>query len=156
MKMDIGIPEDKRKLIADGLAKLTADTYTLYLTTHYFHWNVTGPLFPTLHKMFEDQYVELWQAVDVLAERIRTLGFYAPGTYATLMRLSSIKQEEEVPKATRMLEVLVDGHECVIRNARALFVTADEANDEGTMDLLTQRMEIHEKTAWMIRSMLET
>lgn len=155
MKIDIGIAENERVAIAQGLSHLLADTYTLYLKTHNFHWNVTGPHFQTLHLMFETHYTELAQAVDVIAERIRALGSFAPGTYAQFVKLSSIKEETEIPKATDMIRLLVEGHESVIRTARNLFPQAQEADDEATADLLTQRIQTHEKTAWMLRSLLE-
>ena len=155
MKIDIGIAENERVAIAQGLSHLLADTYTLYLKTHNFHWNVTGPQFQTLHLMFETHYTELAQAVDVIAERIRALGSFAPGTYAQFVKLSSIKEETEIPKATDMIRLLVEGHESVIRTARKLFPQAQEADDEATADLLTQRIQTHEKTAWMLRSLLE-
>ena len=154
--IDIGINEINRKAIADGLARLLADTYTLYLKTHNFHWNVTGPMFQTLHLMFETQYTELALAVDQIAERIRALGYPAPGTYAAYSKLSSIKEETGVPKAEEMIRLLVEGQEAVVRTARSIFPAAEKANDEPTADLLTQRMQIHEKTAWMLRSLLET
>lgn len=155
MKIDIGIAENERVAIAQGLSHLLADTYTLYLKTHNFHWNVTGPQFQTLHLMFETHYTELAQAVDVIAERIRALGSFAPGTYAQFVKLSSIKEETDIPKATDMIRLLVEGHESVIRTARKLFPQAQEADDEATADLLTQRIQTHEKTAWMLRSLLE-
>ncbi len=153
--MDIGINNSDRQQIADGLSKLLADTYTLYLKTHYFHWNVTGPMFNTLHLMFETQYTELALAVDLVAERIRSLGVYAPGTYAQFVKLSSIPETIEVPKATDMISELVAGHEAVCRTARSVFPAAEQASDEATADLLTQRLQLHEKTAWMLRSLLE-
>ena len=153
--IDIGIKNKDRKAIAEGLSHLLADTYTLYLKTHNFHWNVTGPMFQTLHLMFETQYNELALAVDLIAERIRALGYPAPGTYAEYSKLSSIKEERGVPKAEDMIRLLVDGQEAVVRTARSIFPTVDKANDEPTADLLTQRMQIHEKTAWMLRSLLE-
>ena len=153
--IDIGIQETDRKAIAEGLSRLLADTYTLYLKTHNFHWNVTGPMFQTLHLMFETQYNELALAVDLIAERIRALGYPAPGTYAEYSKLSSIKEEPGVPKAEDMIRLLVAGQEAVVRTARSIFPTVDKANDEPTADLLTQRMQIHEKTAWMLRSLLE-
>ncbi len=155
MDINIGIPNDQRKAIADGLSRLLADTYTLYLKTHNYHWNVTGPMFNTLHLMFETQYTELSLAVDLIAERIRALGYPAPGTYAAYNRLSSIQEEEGVPNATDMLRNLVAGQEAVVRTARSLFPIVDAASDEPTADLLTQRMQLHEKNAWMLRSMLE-
>lgn len=154
MKVNIGIPEQQRKEIAQGLASLLADTYTLYLKTHNYHWNVTGPMFQTLHLMFEQQYTELALAVDLIAERIRALGFPAPGTYSEFVELSSIKEERGVPTATQMIEKLVEGQEAVVRTARKLFPLIDEAHDEPSADLLTQRMQVHEKTAWMLRSLL--
>lgn len=153
--INIGISESDRKAIADGLSRLLADTYTLYLKTHNFHWNVTGPMFNTLHTMFEQQYTELATAVDEIAERIRALGFPAPGTYGAYARLTSIPEEEGVPDAEAMLRQLVEGQEAVVRTAREVFPAAERANDEPTADLLTQRMQIHEKTAWMLRSMLQ-
>ncbi|HEY8119156.1 MAG TPA: Dps family protein [Methylophilaceae bacterium] len=153
--MDIGINEKDRKKIADGLSHLLADTYTLYLKTHYFHWNVTGPMFQTLHLMFEAQYTELALAVDLVAERIRSLDFYAPGTYRDFVKMASIKESESVPKAQDMIRELVAGHEAVVRTARSVFPAAEKAADEATADLLTQRLQLHEKTAWMLRSLLE-
>jgi starvation-inducible DNA-binding protein len=154
MDIDIGISKKDRKAIADGLAKLLADTYTLYLKTHNFHWNVEGPMFNTLHLMFETQYNELALAVDAIAERIRALGHPAPGSYAAYAKLSSIKEETGVPKAEEMIRQLVDGQEAVARTARAVFPSAEKAGDEPTADLLTQRLQIHEKTAWMLRALL--
>jgi len=154
MPIDIGIDETDRQAIADGLANLLADTYTLYLKTHNFHWNVTGPMFQTLHLMFEGQYNELALAVDLIAERIRALGFPAPGTYKAFGKLSSIEEEDGVPSAEDMIKKLVAGQEAVVRTARAIFPVVDKANDEPTADLLTQRMQVHEKTAWMLRSLL--
>ncbi|MDD2932585.1 MAG: DNA starvation/stationary phase protection protein [Methylotenera sp.] len=153
--MDIGIKEQDRKHIAQGLSHLLADTYTLYLKTHYFHWNVTGPMFSTLHLMFEVQYNELALAVDLIAERIRALDVYAPGTYRDFAKLTSIKESESVPKAQDMIAELVAGHEAVCRTARSVFPSASAAADEATADLLTQRLQVHEKTAWMLRSLLE-
>ncbi|TGM88619.1 Dps family protein [Leptospira licerasiae] len=155
MKPNIGIPEKDRDAINQGLQKLLADTYFLYLKTHNYHWNVTGPLFNTLHLMFMTQYTELWNALDLVAERIRSLGYPAPGTYKAFSSLTSLKEEDGVPKAEEMLKNLVEGHEAVIRTARAILPSADSGGDEVTTDLLTQRLEIHEKTAWMLRSMLE-
>ena len=154
-KIDIGIKDKDRKAIADGLSRLLADTYTLYLKTHNFHWNVTGPMFQTLHLMFETQYNELALAVDLVAERIRALGYPAPGTYSQYAKLSSIKETSGVPKATDMIELLVKGQEAVVRTARSIFPLVEKVNDEPTADLLTQRMQVHEKTAWMLRSLLE-
>ncbi|CAG9169342.1 MULTISPECIES: Dps family protein [Cupriavidus] len=154
MSVNIGISDKDRKKIAEGLSKLLADTYTLYLKTHNFHWNVTGPMFNTLHLMFETQYNELALAVDSIAERIRALGYPAPGTYKEYARLSSIQEEEGVPEATEMIRKLVEGQEAVVRTARSIFPLVDAASDEPSADLLTQRMQTHEKTAWMLRSML--
>lgn len=153
--MDTGIKEKDRKIIAKGLSHLLADTYSLYLKTHYFHWNVTGPMFNTLHLMFEAQYTELALAVDLVAERIRSLDVYAPGTYSQFAKLSSIKESNGVPKANDMIAELVAGHEAVCRTARSVFPASDAASDEATADLLTQRLQLHEKTAWMLRSLLE-
>lgn len=152
----IGIEDTKRQQISEGLSRLLADTYTLYLKTHNFHWNVTGPMFQTLHTMFETQYTELALAVDSIAERIRALGYPAPGTYSEYAKLSSIDETPGVPKAEEMIRLLVQGQEAVVRTARSLFPLVDEANDEPTADLLTQRMQVHEKTAWMLRSLLES
>ena len=154
-KIDIGIPEGERRRIAEGLSRLLADTFTLYLTTHSFHWNVKGPMFQTLHLMFEQQYNELWLALDAVAERIRALGFPAPGTYSEYAKLSSIRETAGVPEAKEMITNLVGGHEAVARTARKLFPVVDKASDEPTADLLTQRLQVHEKTAWMLRSLLE-
>ena len=154
-KIDIGIKDEDRKAIAEGLSRLLADTYTLYLKTHNFHWNVTGPMFQTLHLMFETQYTELALAVDLIAERIRALGYPAPGTYSEYATLSSIEETSGVPKAEKMIELLVEGQEAVVRTARNMFPTVDEVHDEPTADLLTQRMQLHEKNAWMLRSLLE-
>lgn len=151
----IGIEDTKRQAIAEGLSRLLADTYTLYLKTHNFHWNVKGPMFQTLHTMFETQYTELALAVDLIAERIRALGYPAPGTYSEYAKLSSIEETLGVPKAEEMIKLLVEGQEAVVRTARSLFPVVDEANDEPSADLLTQRMQVHEKTAWMLRSLLE-
>ena len=153
--IDIGISKKDRAAIAYGLSKLLADTYTLYLKTHNFHWNVTGPMFQTLHLMFETQYTELALAVDLIAERIRALGFPAPGTYGEYARLSSIKETSGVPKAEAMIRMLVEGQEAVVRTARSIFPAAERATDEATADLLTQRIQLHEKTAWMLRSLLD-
>ena len=154
--IDIGISDKDRAAIAGGLARLLADTYTLYLTTHNFHWNVTGPMFNTLHAMFMAQYTELWNAVDPIAERIRSLGHAAPGSYAQFGALASIKDAPaKPPKALTMVQILVDGHEAVARTARSVFPLAAAADDQPTADLLTQRLDVHEKTAWMLRSLLE-
>ncbi|UAW64213.1 DNA starvation/stationary phase protection protein [Mycoavidus sp. HKI] len=152
--INIGISDQDRKHIAEGLSHVLADTYTLYLKTHNFHWNVTGPQFNTLHLMFETQYTELASAVDEIAERIRALDFPAPGSYREYAKLSSIPEAEGVPAAEEMIRQLVEGHEGVARTARKFFPVADDAHDEPTADLLTQRMQTHEKTAWMLRSML--
>lgn len=153
--IDIGINETDRAQIAQGLSKLLADTYTLYLQTHNFHWNVTGPMFNTLHLMFEQQYTELATAVDLIAERIRALGFPAPGSYGAYARLSSLKEVDGVPSADEMIRTLVKGQEAVVRTARAVFPEIEKAGDEPSADLLTQRMQTHEKNAWMLRSLLE-
>ncbi|MCY7323118.1 MAG: DNA starvation/stationary phase protection protein [Phormidesmis sp. CAN_BIN36] len=152
--INIGIEEKDRREIAQGLSNLLADTYTLYLKTHNFHWNVTGPMFRTLHLMFEEQYNELALAVDLIAERIRALGFPAPGTYKEFAKLSSISEEDGVPRAKDMTRKLVEGQEAVVRTARSLFLVLERSHDEPTADLLTQRMQVHEKTAWMLRSLL--
>lgn len=154
-KLNIGINDADRKIIVEGLSRLLADSYTLYLKTHNFHWNVTGPMFNTLHLMFEAQYTELADAVDIIAERIRALGHFAPGTYREFGRLSSVSEAEGVPMAQDMIRQLVEAHETVIRTARQLFPVVQDANDEASADLLTQRMQLHEKTAWMLRSLLE-
>ena len=155
MPVNLGINEKDRAKIAEGLSRLLADTYTLYLKTHNFHWNVKGPMFQTLHLMFETQYNELALAVDMIAERIRALGFPAPGTYKEYAKLSSIQETEGVPEATQMIRLLVEGQEAVVRTARKMFPVVDKASDEPTADLLTQRMQVHEKTAWMLRALLE-
>jgi starvation-inducible DNA-binding protein len=153
--LDIGISAEDRATLAENLSRVLADTYSLYMKTHHFHWNVTGPMFQTLHLMFETQYTELALAVDLVAERIRALGHPAPGTYSEYARLSSIPETEGVPKAQEMIALLVKGNEAVARTARKAFGVADEANDQPTADLLTQRMDVHEKAAWMLRSLLE-
>ena len=153
--IDIGIGAGERKKIAQGLSALLADSYTLYLMTHNFHWNVTGPMFNTLHLMFMAQYTEQWNALDLIAERIRALGRPAPGTYKEFVKSASIKEVEGVPKATDMIRHLVSAQEATARTARKLFPLVNAANDQPTMDLLTQRLEVHEKTAWMLRSLLE-
>ena len=156
LPIDIGISEQDRGAIAAGLNRLLADTFTLYLTTHNFHWNVTGPMFNTLHTMFMEQYTELWNAVDPVAERIRSLGHVAPGSYRQFGQLTSLKDvPASPPKAMEMVRILVEGHEAVARTARSIFPLADRANDEPTADLLTQRLAVHEQTAWMLRSLLE-
>jgi len=154
--IDIGIGGKDREKIAAGLSKVLADTYSLYLKTHNFHWNVEGPMFNTLHLMFMEQYTELWNAVDPIAERIRSLGFPAPGSYAQFGALSSIKDvPADPPQALEMVRILVEGHEAVARTARGIFPAAEKASDEPTADLLTQRLTVHEQTAWMLRSLLE-
>lgn len=155
MKIDIGIGAKERETIAAGLSRVLADSYTLYLKTHNFHWNVTGPMFQTLHLMFETQYNELALAVDLVAERIRALGFPAPGTYTKFRELSAIPEDAGVPKAEDMIRKLIEGHETVARTSREAFKAAEAANDQPSCDLLTQRMQVHEKTAWMLRSLLE-
>lgn len=154
-KIDIGIGKEQRKAIADGLSRLLADEYTLYLKTHNFHWNVTGPMFNTLHLMFETHYNESALAVDLIAERIRALGFPAPGTYKQYAALSSIEETDGVPEAMEMVRLLVKGHEACARTARGVFPVAESASDEPSCDLLTQRLQLHEKTAWMLRALLE-
>jgi len=153
--IDIGIPADQRAAIADGLGRVLADSTVLYAKTHGFHWNVTGPMFNTLHLMFMDQYTELWTALDAIAERIRALGHPAPYGGRTYAGLSSIPESEGVPAAMDMVRELVLGHEAVARTIRSVFAAADGAGDQPTADLLTQRLQIHEKTAWMLRSLLE-
>lgn len=155
MDIDIGIDTHEREQIAAGLSRVLADSYTLYLKTHNFHWNVTGPMFQTLHLMFEAQYNELAPAVDLIAERIRSLGLPAPGTYKQFIELSSIAETDGVPKAHDMIRLLVKGHETAALTARTVFKVAEAANDQSTCDLLTQRLQVHEKTAWMLRSLLE-
>lgn len=154
MEINIGISEAQRKEIAQGLSKVLADSYTLYLKTHNFHWNVTGPMFQTLHTMFETQYSELAIAVDDIAERIRSLGEPAPGTYSAFAALSCIEEEGGVPDAQQMIRSLLKGHESCARTSREAFTLAEQASDEPSCDLLTQRMQVHEKTAWMLRSLL--
>jgi starvation-inducible DNA-binding protein len=154
MELNIGIPKKERKEISLGLSHLLADSYTLYLKTHNFHWNVEGPMFNTLHVMFMDQYTELWNALDLIAERIRALGHYAPGSYKQYSKLTSIKESDEIPKAQDMIKQLLEGHEIVARTARQIFEAAEKGKDEATLDLLTQRIQLHEKTAWMLRSLL--
>jgi len=154
--ISIGISDKDRAAIAAGLSKLLAETYTLYLTTHNFHWNVTGPMFNSLHAMFMAQYTELWNAVDPIAERIRSLGFPAPGSYAQFAKLSGLPDAPAAPpKALEMVRILKEGHEAVARSARAVFPLVDKAGDEPSADLLTQRLTVHEQTAWMLRSLLE-
>ena len=154
-KIDIGITDKDRKKIAEGLSCLLADSYTLYLKTHNFHWNVTGPMFQTLHVLFQAQYTEMWNSIDVIAERIRALGYPAPGSYKLFVELSSIPEAESVPKAKDMIRQLVEGQEAVARTARRVFAIVSKANDQPSADLLTQRMEVHEKNAWMLRSLLD-
>ena len=154
MNINIGINEEDRRQIANGLSKLLADTYTLYLKTHNFHWNVTGPMFQSLHVMFEQQYREFAEAVDSIAERIRALGLPAPGTYAEFAERTSLKEERGVPNAEQMIRQLIEGNETTIRTARAAFPLAERIHDQATADLLTERMQVHEKTAWMLRSLV--
>lgn len=153
--INIGISDSDRKKITEGLSTLLADSYTLYLMTHNFHWNVSGPQFNSLHLMFMGQYTEQWNALDLIAERIRALGYPAPGTYKEFVKLATIKEVEGVPKATEMVRHLVMAQEAVARTARSIFPAVEKANDQPTMDLLTQRLDVHEKTAWMLRSLLE-
>jgi starvation-inducible DNA-binding protein len=155
MQINIGIPEQDRKDIAEGLGRFLADTYSLYLKTHKFHWNVTGPMFQTLHLMFEQHYNDLWMAVDVIAERIRALGHPAPGSYTEFTKLSSIKESVGEVKARDMIRELVEGHEAAVRTARQVHPIADKGGDEASLDMLNQRIQYHEKTAWMLRSLLE-
>lgn len=154
MKINIGIDEDQRKAIAHGLSVLLADTYTLYLKTHNYHWNVTGPMFQTLHTLFETQYTELAIAVDDIAERIRALGEFAPGSYKEYAKLTSLKEADGIPSAEDMIKDLVKGQEAIAKTARSIVPVADGASDEVTLDLLTQRMTVHEKNAWMLRSLV--
>ena len=154
LTLDIGINEVDRKAITEGLSRLLADTYTLYLKTHNYHWNVTGPMFQTLHLMFETQYNELALAVDLIAERIRSLGAPAPGSYSAFTQLSSVTEDSDQPIATEMIHRLMRDQETVARTARSIFAVVEQAHDEPTADLLTQRLQIHEKTAWMLRSLL--
>jgi len=153
--INIGIDEKDRRAIAEGLSHLLADSYTLYLKTHNFHWNVTGPMFQTLHLLFETQYTELALAVDLIAERIRALGYPAPATYSEYAKLTSIQETAGVPKAKEMIQLLLEGQESVVRTARDIFPILDKTHDEPTADVLTQRMQVHEKNAWMLRSLLE-
>jgi starvation-inducible DNA-binding protein len=154
-RIDIGISEANRRKIATGLGRLLADTYTLYLKTHNFHWNVTGPMFQTLHVMFEEQYTEQWQAADLIAERIRALGFPAPGTFKEFLATTSIKETNGTPSADEMIRELVEGQEAVVRTARAILPAAEKVDDQPTVDLVTQRLQTHEKAAWMLRSLLQ-
>jgi len=153
--MDTGISAKDRAAIAKSLSRLLADTYVVYLKTHNFHWNVEGPMFQTLHQMFMDQYTEAWNAVDLVAERIRSLGHYAPGTYREYLELSSVKETPGVPKAGQMVKLLIEGQEAVVKTAREALPLAEQADDQPTLDLLTQRMQVHEKNAWMLRSLLK-
>ena len=155
MAIDTGISAKDREAIAKGLSRLLADTYVLYLKTHNFHWNVEGPMFQTLHQMFMAQYTETWNAIDLVAERIRSLGHYAPGTYREYLALARIKETPGVPRAEQMLKLLIEGQEAVVRTAREVLPLAERADDQPTLDLLTQRMQIHEKNAWMLRSLLK-
>lgn len=152
MEVNTGVSDKEREKISEGLSRLLADTYTLYLKTHGYHWNVTGPMFHALHLMFEEEYVELADAVDAGAERIRSLGYPAPGSYSQMSRLASISEDEEIPEAMEMVRRLVDGHETVVHIARDLVTTAEGAGDVATADLATERIEIDEKTAWMLRA----
>jgi len=154
-RIDAGISAKDRNTIAGGLSRLLADTYILYLKTHNFHWNVEWPMFQTLHVMFMDQYTEAWNAIDPIAERIRALGHYAPGTYKQYIKLATVKETEGVPRAERMIKNLIEGQEAVARTARSVLPLAEKANDQPTLDLLTQRLDIHEKNAWMLRSLLK-
>lgn len=155
MDINIGIDKDQREKIAEGLSRLLADSYTLYLKTHNFHWNVTGPMFSTLHLLFETHYTELALAVDQIAERIRALGVNAPGSYKQFAELTSITEETGTPDAEEMIKQLIIGQETVARTARSIFPLVDAANDEPSADLLTQRMQVHEKNAWMLRSLID-
>ena len=155
MAVNTGIGARDRARIAQGLSRMLADTYLLYLKTHNFHWNVEGPMFQTLHLMFMQQYTEAWNAIDPIAERMRALGHYAPGTYKEYLKLGSIKETDGVPKATRMVQLLIEAQEAVVRTAREVLPVVEEANDQATLDLLTQRMDMHEKNAWMLRSLLK-
>jgi starvation-inducible DNA-binding protein len=153
--MDTGIAAKDRAAIAKGLSRLLADTYVVYLKTHNFHWNVEGPMFQTLHQMFMEQYTETWNAIDLVAERIRSLGHYAPGTYREYLELARVKETPGVPKALQMVKQLIDGQEAVVKTAREVLPLAEGADDQPTLDLLTQRMQVHEKNAWMLRSLLK-
>ena len=153
--MDTGISTKDRAAIAKGLSRLLADTYVVYLKTHNFHWNVEGPMFQTLHQMFMEQYTEAWNAIDLVAERIRSLGHYAPGTYREYLELARVKETSGVPKAGQMVKLLIEGQEAVVKTAREVLPLAEDADDQPTLDLLTQRMQIHEKNAWMLRSLLK-
>jgi starvation-inducible DNA-binding protein len=153
--MDTGISPKDRAAIAKGLSRLLADTYVVYLKTHNFHWNVEGPMFQTLHLMFMEQYTEAWNAIDLVAERIRSLGHYAPGTYREYLELARVKETAGVPKAEAMVKLLIEGQEAVVKTAREVLPVAEKADDQPTLDLLTQRMQVHEKNAWMLRSLLK-
>jgi starvation-inducible DNA-binding protein len=153
--INTGIPAKDRAAIAQGLSKVLADTYLLYLKTHNFHWNVEGPMFQTLHTMFMQQYTEAWTAIDLVAERIRSLGHYAPGTYKEYLKLGSIRETDGVPRAEQMVKLLIEAQEAVVRTARGVLPIAEKANDQPTLDVLTQRMDVHEKNAWMLRSLLK-
>lgn len=155
MAINIGIPEAARQDIVAGLSRLLADTYTLYLKTHNFHWNVRGPMFNSLHEMFMVQYTELWNAVDLIAERIRSLGADAPGSYSAFASLTSIEEARGVPAALDMVRQLAEGHEAVCRTARSVFPAAEGGDDQASIEVLTERLQVHEKTAWMLRSLLE-
>ncbi len=155
MRIDIGIEESVRKNITQGLTVLLADTMVIYFKTHQFHWNVTGPMFNTLHVMFEEQYTEMWTAIDAIAERIRSLGESVPGSMQQLIQLSHIKETADAPSAEDMIRALVLGHETLIKDARHLFDSVEVGKDEASADLVTQRLQIHEKTAWMLRSLLK-
>ena len=153
--MDTGIPTKDRAAIAKGLSRLLADTYVVYLKTHNFHWNVEGPMFQTLHQMFMAQYTEAWNAIDLVAERIRSLGHYAPGTYREYLDLARVKETPGQPQATQMIRLLIEGQEAIVKTAREVLPVAEKADDQPTLDLLTQRMQVHEKNAWMLRSLLK-
>jgi starvation-inducible DNA-binding protein len=153
--MDTGIAPKDRAAIAKGLSRVLADTYVVYLKTHNFHWNVEGPMFQTLHQMFMEQYTEAWNAVDLVAERIRSLGHYAPGTYREYLALARVKETPGQPKAAQMVKLLIEGQEAIVRTAREVLPIAEKADDQPTLDLLTQRMQVHEKNAWMLRSLLK-
>ena len=153
--MDTGISSKDRAAIAQGLSRLLADTYVVYLKTHNFHWNVEGPMFQTLHQMFMEQYTETWNAIDLVAERIRSLGHYAPGTYAEYLKLARVKETPGQPRAEQMVKLLIDGQEAIVKTAREVLPVAEKADDQPTLDLLTQRMQVHEKNAWMLRSLLK-
>ncbi|HEV2431991.1 MAG TPA: Dps family protein [Burkholderiales bacterium] len=153
--MDTGISPKDRAAIAKGLSRLLADTYVVYLKTHNFHWNVEGPMFQTLHVMFMEQYTEAWNAIDLVAERIRSLGHYAPGTYREYLELARVKETPGHPQATQMVRLLIEGQEAIVKTAREVLPLAEKADDQPTLDLLTQRMQVHEKNAWMLRSLLK-